>query len=50
MQTAIQEINDFLRSKLPELKQGTSIESLGVIAWVHKHNEPTKTIILGLAL
>ncbi len=50
MQTTFQEINDFLRSKLPELKQGTSIESLKVIAWVRMCNEQNKTLILGLAL
>ncbi|MEK7498580.1 MAG: hypothetical protein AAB611_01825 [Patescibacteria group bacterium] len=36
--------------KLPELKRGTSIDSLGVIAWTHKLNEQTKTVIIGLAL
>lgn len=50
MQTTIQEINDFLRAKLPELKIGTSIQSLSVIAWIHEHTEQNRTIILGLAL
>lgn len=50
MQTTIQEINDFLRIKLPELKQGTSLETLGIMAWVHKYGETNKTIVIGLAL
>jgi len=50
VQTTIQEINDFLRIKLPELKQGTSVEPLDVIAWTHKLKEQNQTIIIGLAL
>jgi len=50
MKSTIQEINDFLRIKLPELKRGTSLETLGVIAWIHKYGETNKTIVFGLAL
>lgn len=50
MNTLENDINEFLRTTVPTIKQGTTEASLEIIVWVRILNRTNQTIILGFAL